>query len=41
MLFGLKSKQGDATSDFLNADIVEGENFYIYMPKWAVLENST
>ncbi len=33
MLLGLKSKQGDVTAAFLHADLEEGENVFVDMPK--------
>ena len=33
VLLGLKSNQGDVTTDYIYTDIGEGENFYVYMPK--------
>ena len=33
VLLGLKSKQGDVTAAFLHADLEEGENVFVDMPK--------
>ena len=32
VLVGLKSKQGDVTAEFLNADVDKGENIYVETP---------
>ena len=34
ILLGLNSTQGGVTSNFLHANIREGENFYVVMPKY-------
>ena len=33
VLLGLKLKQGDVTAAFLHADLEEGENVFVDMPK--------
>ena len=33
VLLGLKSKQGDVTAAFLHADIEEGEEVFVEMPR--------
>ena len=33
VLLGLKSKQGDVTAAFLHADLEEGKNVFVDMPK--------
>jgi hypothetical protein len=33
VLLGLKSKQGDITAAFVHADVEEGENIYVEMPR--------